>query len=66
MVPTILEPGTSHVTRQSGNEPQSVLWIRADTLCVPVLLNRGFQESSIVTHLYINYNCFKYFKKYIV
>ena len=24
MVPTLLEPGTSHVTRQNGNEHQSV------------------------------------------
>ena len=53
MVPTLLEPGTSHVTRQSGNDHQSVLWIEADTMCVPVVLNLGFQGSSIVTN--INY-----------
>ena len=58
MVPTILEPGTRHVTRQSGSEPQSVLGIWAETLCVAVLLKPGFQESSIVMQFNINYNCF--------
>ena len=48
MVPTILEPGTNHVTRQGGDERQSVLGIWADTMCVLVLPNSGIQESSIV------------------
>ena len=48
MVPAILEPGTGHVTRWRGHDPQSVLGIWADTLCVLVLPNSGIQESSIV------------------
>ena len=48
MVPALLEPGTGHVTRWRGHDPQSVSWIEADRLCVSSVLILGIQKSSLL------------------